>query len=143
MSRSLTYVELAEALKITPASASSAAATHVRPSLPFTRSQRFRRARRLALVHQDSHPVSPTDSPSDSPPDKLIKALEAHIETLRAQLAAAEARAEGLTAERNAERDAERAKAEKAIAEFVALAHKLATLASERARRPWWRRLAG
>ena len=37
--------------------------------------------------------------------------------------------------------EAERATAEKAIAEFAALAERLAALAEERSR-PWWRRLA-
>ena len=89
---SLTYAELAEALKITPESANRLA-----------RRKRWQRAKgndgrtRVAVpeeapVGQDSPPVSPTDSPTASPPDKLIKALEAHVETLKPQLAAAEAR---------------------------------------------------
>src|ERR1700722_11637340 len=149
MSRSLTYVELAEALKITPESANRLA-----------RRKRWQRAKgndgrtrvavpEEALVRQDSPPVSPTDSPMDSPPDKLIKALEAHVETLKAQLAAAEARidkqaddmvaydtayAAGLAAER-AKVEAERAKAERMIAEFAARdAQHAADLAGERAR---------
>jgi hypothetical protein len=92
MSRSLTYAEMAEALKITPESANRLA-----------RRKRWQRAKgndgrtrvavpEEALVRQDSPPVSPTDSQMDSPPDKLIKALEAHVETLKAQLSAAEAR---------------------------------------------------
>jgi hypothetical protein len=88
---------------------------------------------------------SPLDSPLDSPQDKLIKALEAHAATMKEQLAAAEARAEGLTAERDAERakvEAERTKADKAIAEFAALADALTRIAAERVR-PWWRRLTG
>jgi hypothetical protein len=48
-------------------------------------------------------------------------------------------------AERNArlaaELAAERAKSEKAVAEYAALADRLAELAAERERRPWWRRL--
>jgi hypothetical protein len=134
MSRSLTYAEMAEALKITPESANRLA-----------RRKRWQRAKgndgrtrvavpEEALVRLDSPPVSPTDSPMDSPPDKLIKALEAHVETLKAQLAAAEARidkqaddmvaydtayAAGLAAER-AKVEAERAKAERVIVEFAA-----------------------
>ena len=156
MSRSLTYAEMAEALKITPESANRLA-----------RRKRWQRAKgndgrtrvavpEEALVRQDSPPVSPTDSPMDSPPDKLIKALEAHVETLKAQLAAAGARidkqaddmvaydtayAAGLAAER-AKVEAERARTEKAIAAFAALAERLDTLAKERAR-PWWRRMVG
>jgi hypothetical protein len=38
---------------------------------------------------------------------------------------------------------AERAQTQKAIAAFAALAVRLDALAAERARRPWWRRLAG
>jgi hypothetical protein len=83
MSRSLTYAEMAEALKITPESANRLA-----------RRKRWQRAKgndgrtrvavpEEALVRLDSPPVSPTDSPMDSPPDKLIKALEAHVETLK------------------------------------------------------------
>ena len=41
-----------------------------------------------------------------------------------------------------AELDAGRTKAEKGIAELAGLAHRLTTLAAERAR-PWWRRLVG
>jgi hypothetical protein len=149
MSRSLTYAEMAEALKITPESANRLA-----------RRKRWQRAKgndgrtrvavpEEALVRQDSPPVSPTDSPMDSPPDRLIKALEAHVETLKAQLAAAEARidkqaddmvaydtayAAGLAAER-AKVEAERAKAERMIAEFAARdAQHAADLAGERAR---------
>jgi hypothetical protein len=149
MSRSLTYAEMAEALKITPESANRLA-----------RRKRWQRAKgndgrtrvavpEEALIRQDSPPVSPTDSPMDSPPDKLIKALEAHVETLKAQLAAAEARidkqaddmvaydtayAAGLAAER-AKVEAERAKAERMIAEFAARdAQHAADLAGERAR---------
>jgi hypothetical protein len=148
MSRSLTYAEMAEALKITPESANRLA-----------RRKRWQRAKgndgrtrvavpEEALVRQDSPPVSPTDSQMDSPPDKLIKALEAHVETLKAQLSAAEARidkqaddlvaydtayAAGLTAER-AKVEAERAKAERVIAEFAARdAQHVADLAAERA----------
>jgi hypothetical protein len=148
MSRSLTYAEMAEALKITPESANRLA-----------RRKRWQRAKgndgrtrvavpEEALVRQDSPPVSPTDSPMDSPPDKLIKALEAHVETLKAQFAAAEARidkqaddlvaydtayAAGLAAER-AKVEAERAKAERVIAEFAARdAQHAADLAAERA----------
>jgi hypothetical protein len=173
MSRSLTYAEMAEALKITPESANRLA-----------RRKRWQRAKgndgrtrvavpEEALVRQDSPPVSPTDSPMDSPPDKLIKALEAHVETLKAQLAAAEARidkqADDMVAYDTAYAAglaAERAKAERMIAEFAARdAQHAADLAGERARtekaiaafasladrldalanqrRPWWQRLVG
>ena len=91
----------------------------------------------------------------------LLHALEAHnatlkadVERLEALLAAAEARAErqaAAFAERDAQHaddlvderaktEAERAKADKALAEFSALADRLAALAEERSR-PWWRRI--
>jgi hypothetical protein len=138
---SLTYAELAEALKITPESANRLA-----------RRKRWQRAKgndgrtrvavpEEALVRQDSPLISPTDSPMDTPPDKLIKALEAHVETLKAQLAAAEARigkqADDMVAYDTAYAAglaAERAKAERMIAEFAARdAQHAADLAAERA----------
>ena len=157
---SLTYAELARALKITPESANRLA-----------RRKRWPRVRgndgktRISVPEEMlARPVSPPDSPSDrppvspgdSPPDKLIKALEAHVATLKEQLAAAEARidkqaddlvaydaayAAGLAAER-AKVEAERARTEKAIAAFASLAERLDAMAAERAK-PWWRRLAG
>jgi hypothetical protein len=50
-----------------------------------------------------------------------VPALEAHIATLKAELAA------------------ERERADKATADLVALAQRLAAIAAERAK-PWWRR---
>jgi len=150
---SLTYAELAEALKITPASANKLARRKRWPRVPGNDGKARVSAPDEALVRRDSPPpsppasprdvppVSPTDSPRDSPPDKLIKALEAHVETLKAQLAAAEARidkqaedlvaydaayAGGLAAER-AKVEAERAKAEQAIAAAEARAEKQAS----------------
>ncbi len=162
MSRSLTYAEMAEALKITPESANRLARRKRWPRVKGNDGKTRVAMPEQALVRQDSPPdsppVSPTDSPMDSPPDKLIKALEAHVETLKAQLAAAEARinkqaddlvaydtayAAGLAAER-AKVEAEQAKTERAIAAFSSLADRLdaLTAALER-RRPWWKRLAG
>jgi hypothetical protein len=46
-------------------------------------------------------------------------------------------------AQHAAELKAERPQTEKAIAAFASLAVRLDALAAERARRPWWRRLAG
>jgi hypothetical protein len=108
----------------------------------------------------------PVRTPSGRASDaSLIKALEAHV--AKEQLSAAEARAVAADAQRVAElvaeraradkqladlgaglaserarTEAERAKAEKAIAELVGLADRLAAIAEERAR-PWWRRLRG
>ena len=156
MSRSLTYAEMAEALKITPESANRLARRKRWPRVKGNDGRTRVAMPEEALVRQDSPPVSPlvsppvspTDSPMDSPPDKLIKALEAHVETLKAQLAAAEARidkqaddmvaydtayAAGLAAER-AKVEAERAKVERVIGEFAARdAQHAADLAGERA----------
>ena len=130
MSRSLTYAEMAEALKITPESANRLARRKRWPRVKGNDGRTRVAMPAEALVRQDSPPVSPPDSP----PDILIKALEAHVETLKAQLAAAEARidkqaddlveydrayAAGPTAER-AKVEAERAKAERVIADFAA-----------------------
>jgi hypothetical protein len=139
---SLTYAELAEALKITPASANKLARRRRWPRVPGNDGKARVSVPEDALVRRDilpdvsadSPPDSPLDVPPVSPPDKLIKALEAHVETLKAHLAAAEARidkqaddlvaydtayAAGLAAER-ARVEAERAKAERVTAEFAA-----------------------
>jgi hypothetical protein len=153
---SLTYAELAEALKITPASANKLARRRRWPRVPGNDGKARVSVPEEVLVRRDSppdspldvHPVSPPLSPPPSPPDNLIKALEAHVETLKAQLAAAEARidkqaddmvaydtayAAGLAAER-AKVEAERARAERMIAEFAARdAQHAAELKSEQA----------
>ena len=142
MSRSLTYAELAAALKITPESANRLARRKRWPRVKGNDGRTRVAAPEDALIRQDS----PLDNPLDSPPDMLIKALEAHVETLKAQLAAAEARAEGLMADLASERakvEAERTRADKAIAEFAALADALTRIAAERVRPWWWRWLAG
>jgi hypothetical protein len=149
MSRSLTYAEMAEALKITPESANRLARRKRWPRVKGNDGRTRVAMPEEALVRQDSPLVSPlvspTDSPMDSPPvsppDKLIKALEAHVETLKAQLAAAEARigkqaedlvaydaayAAGLSAER-AKVEAERAKADQALAAAESRAEKQAS----------------
>jgi hypothetical protein len=138
---SLTYAELAEALKITPASANKLARRKRWPRVPGNDGRARISVPEDVLVRRDNPPDSPLDvppvspqvSPPPSPPDNLIKALEAHVETLKAQLAAAEARiskqaddliaydtayADGLAAER-AKVEAEKAKAERMIAEFA------------------------
>ena len=89
MSRSLTYAEMAEALKITPESANRLGRRKRWPRVKGNDGRTGVAMPEEALVRQDSPPVSPlvsppvspTDSPMDSPPDKLIKALEAHVET--------------------------------------------------------------
>ena len=156
MTRSLTYAEMAEALKIRPQSANRLAR---RKRWPRVKGNDGRT--RVAVPEEELvRPADPPVSPTASPPDKLIKALEAHVETLKAQLAVAEARlaatearAEKLTAEladrdgalasERAKVEAERTKADKAIAEFAALADALTRIAAERVRPRWWRWLAG
>ena len=122
---SLTYAELAEALKVTPASANKLARRRRWPRVPGNDGKARVSVPEEALVRQDS----PPDSPVDSPQDKLIKALEAHVETMKVQLEA-----------RSAELVAERATTARAIAAFSTLVERLDALAAERAR-PWWRRL--
>jgi len=141
MSRSLTYTELAAALKITPESANRLARRKRWPRVKGNDGRTRVAVPEEALVRQDS----PPDSPLESPPDTLIKALEAHVETLKAQLAAAETRlaaADARDAQHVADLAAERAQTQKAIAEFAELADALTRIAAERVR-PWWRRLAG
>lgn len=107
-----------------------------------------------AQAHEPGdRPVTPRSSPGRKPVGAAtIKALSAHVETMKQQLAAAEARAEKLAAEltdrdgalasERAKVEAERTKADKAIAEFAALADALTRIAAERVR-PWWRQLVG
>jgi hypothetical protein len=138
---SLTYAELAEALKITPASANKLARRKRWPRVPGNDGKARVSVPEDALVRRDSPPDSPLDVPPVSPPDNLIKALEAHVETLKAQLAAAEARidkqADDMVAYDTAYAAglaAERAKAERMIAEFAARdAQHAAELKSEQA----------
>jgi hypothetical protein len=147
---SLTYAELAEALRITPASANKLARRRRWPRIPGNDGKARVAVPEEALVRRDIPPDvsadippdSPLDVPPVSPPDKLIKALEAHVETLKAQLAAAEARidkqADDMVAYDTAYAAglaAERAKAERMTAEFAARdAQHAADLAGERAR---------
>jgi flagellar biosynthesis/type III secretory pathway protein FliH len=144
--RSLTYAEMAGALKITPESANRLARRKRWPRVKGNDGRTRVAVPEEALVRQDSPPDNPPaspmvnlpDSPMDSPPDK---ALEAHIETLKAQLAEEKARAEkqadDLVAYDTAYAAglaAERAKAERLIAEFAARdAQHVADLAAERA----------
>ena len=70
----------------------------------------------------------------------LVTALCEHVQTLQAELADEKARAIGAEAQLA---DAN-ARADKAIAALGTLADKIAKLAEERTRRPWWKRaLAG
>ena len=150
---SLTYAELGELLKITPASANKLARRRRWPRVPGNDGKARVSVPEDALVRRDSPPDSPKDSPQDvppvSPPDNLIEALEAHVATLLTQLAAAEARlgaadvreAQYLTREAQyvADLSAERARTEKAIDASAALADQLAAMVAD-SRRGWWAR---
>jgi hypothetical protein len=151
---SLTYAELAEALKITPASANKLARRRRWPRVPGNDGKARVSVPEEALVRRDS----PPDVPPVSPPDNLIKSLQARVENLIAELAGArgelggvrealgEARARAdaadtRAAEIAADLAAEKARAGRAIEAFADLADRLDQLAE--ARRPWWRRIAG
>ena len=85
MIRSLTYAELAEALRITPESANRLAR---RKRWPRTKGNDGRvrvTVPELALVRPDS----PPDSPGVSPPDNPVHALQAQIARLEGELAGA------------------------------------------------------
>jgi hypothetical protein len=119
MSRSLTYAEMAEALKITPESANRLARRKRWPRVKGNDGRTRVAMPEEALVRQDSPPVRP--------PDKLIKALVAHVETLKAQLAEAAARVEkqaeelvGYDSAYAAGLAGERAKVEKLATELAA-----------------------
>jgi hypothetical protein len=141
---SLTYAELAAALKITPESANRLARRKRWARVKGNDGRTRVSVPEEALVRPDSPqdslldrpPVSPGDVPMDNGP--VIKALEAHVATLREQLAGAETREAGLAGELSAERERTNA----ALAAFSALADRLDALAEARSR-PWWRRLVG
>jgi hypothetical protein len=149
----LTYADAAVQLGVTPEAARRRAIRGKWARLPGNDGRT-----RVRLPDHWSSQGTPDVRPDNS---ALVQALEAHVatlkgenETLKSQLAAAETRViaaearAGKQAAEFAERNAkladalasERAKTEKAIAEFVALARRLAELAEEQ-RRPWWKRL--
>jgi hypothetical protein len=137
---SMTYAELAAALKITPASANKLARRRRWDRRPGNDGRVRVQVPEEALVRPDTPtdvlPPRPPDSPRDSPQDSLIKALEGHVATLKEQLAASE----GRLAAAAADLEGERARADKAISAFASLADRLDQLAAERAW-PWWQRL--
>jgi|SRR5271165_1863224 len=153
---SLTYAELAEALKITPASANKLARRRRWPRVPGNDGKARVSVPEEALVRRDSPPASPVDVPPVSPPDNPVHAEIARLERelagargelagVREALGEARARAdaaEARSAELSADLAAERATTAKAIAAYAALAEPLEALAARRAK-PWWRRLAG
>ena len=147
---SLTYAELAESLKITPASANRLARRRRWPRVPGNDGKTRVSVPDEALVRPDVPLVSPMDSPPDVPPANAVHALLAQVARLEGELvgvreALVEARARADAAEaRSAEHAvglvAERTKTEKAIEAFSALADRLDARAAERAK-PWWKRL--
>ena len=150
MSRSLTYAELAKALKITPESANRLAR---RKRWPRVKGNDGRT--RVAVPEDFCPPDSPGDglnSPGDKPPDSApdnpvhaqIARLEGELAGMREALAEARARAGAAEASAEAAQaraDAEAAKTAQAIAAFAQLAQRLEAMAAQRAIKPWWRRL--
>jgi hypothetical protein len=145
---SLTYAELAEALRITPASANKLARRRRWPRLMGNDGKARVTVPEDALVGPDAPPPSPGDSPLDvppvSPPDNRVHELQAQVARLEGELigvreALGEARARATvaaarSAELGADLAAEKAKTDKAISAFAALAERLDALAAELAR---------
>jgi hypothetical protein len=162
MPRSLTYAEIAEALRITPESANRLARRKRWPRVKGNDGRTRVAVPEEALVRPDSPPVSPGDrppntpaAPSDNPVHAQIARLDrelahAQIARMEGELAGmrealAEARARASAAEAQAESaearaGEESAKTARAIAAFGQLAQRLEQLAAERAIEPWWRR---
>jgi flagellar biosynthesis/type III secretory pathway protein FliH len=160
MSRSLTYAEIAEALRITPESANRLARRKRWPRMKGNDGRTRVAVPEEALVRPDSPPANPGDSPSDSPPaaspDNPVHAqiarldrelahaqiarMEGELAGMREALAEARARASaaGARAEAaEARASEESAKTARAIAAFDQLAQRLEAMAE--ARRPsWW-----
>jgi hypothetical protein len=137
---SLTYAELAKALKIAPASANRLARRKRWTRLKGNDGKVRVAVPEDALVRADSPPVSPMgispDYPQAIPPDnpahaRLVTALENHIKTLQGEN-------EALRNELVAEQD----RSMRTLAAFASLAERLDVLAAERSH-PWWRWLVG
>ena len=94
---SLTYAEIAEALKITPESANRLARRKRWPRIKGNDGRTRVAVPEEALVRPDSPSVSPGDGPPDSPPDNPVHAqiarLEGELAGTREALAEARARA--------------------------------------------------
>lgn len=155
MIRSLTYAELAKALKIKPESATRLAMRKhwqrtkgndgkVRVTVPEDVLVR-------ADDHPDSHPDDHPDSHPDNQHDNPVHALQAQIARLEGELTGAreticEARARADAAEARiadyaVELAAERTKTSKAIEAFSGLADRLDALAAAHQRQPFLVRL--
>jgi hypothetical protein len=137
----LTYAEIAEALKIAPASAYRLALRRHWPRAKGNDGKTRVAVPDEALTrHSDSPSYSHSDSHGDSHSDShlTIARLEGELKGLHEALVEARARAE----QANTQLAAESARADKAIQAFADLADRLDVLAADRAR-PWWRRLTG
>jgi hypothetical protein len=155
---SLTYAELAEALRITPASANKLARRRRWPRIPGNDGKARVSVPEDALVPRDvptdSPPPSPLDVPPVGPPDNQVHELQALVARLERELAGVhgelsgvrealdEARAragaaEARSSELSADLAAARTATTKAIAAYAALAEPLEALAAERSRSLW------
>jgi hypothetical protein len=120
----LTYAEIAEALKIAPASAYRLA---LRRRWPRTKGNDGKTRVDVPDEALTRHCDSTSDSHSDS--HLTIARLEGELKGLREAMIEARARA-----------DAAESRAAEAISAFGTLAERLESIAAERAR-PWWRRI--
>jgi hypothetical protein len=151
MSRSLTYAELAEALRITPASANRLARRKRWPRAKGNDGRTRVAVPEEAFVRPDSPPANPVHAQIARLDRELAHAQIARMEgelagmrealvEARTRASAAEARVGGAEARaESAEARAgeERAKTAQAIAAFEQLAQRLEQLAAERATEPW------
>ncbi len=141
MIQSLTYAELAEALRITPESANRLARRRRWPRSLGNDGKVRVTVPEGVLVRADSPPVSPPDCPPVNPVHALqarIAGLEGELTGVRMALAEARARADAAEARHAYERD----QADRAREQLAAVADRLMALAINQ-RRPWWRRLVG
>ncbi len=139
---SLTYAEIATALRITPESANRLARRKRWPRVKGNDGKARVSVPEEALVRPDSPPASPMDSPPDNPVHAQLARLEGELAGVREALIEARARAnaaEARSAELATDLDAERARTGRAIEALAALADRIDMLAA--ARRTWWRRL--
>jgi hypothetical protein len=152
MSRSLTYAEIAEALRITPESANRLARRKRWPRVKGNDGRTRVAVPEEAFVRPDSPPVSPVHAQIARLDRELAHAQIARMEgelaglrealaEARARTSAAEARASAAEARVEAAEgraSEESAKTTQAIAAFEALARRLEAMAE--AKRPsWWR----
>jgi hypothetical protein len=125
----LTYAEAAERLNVSP-HAARAKATRMGWRKQMGNDGRARILVALEPRAPDEHPMSTRSSGARKGVDpQLARALEGQVEALKSENATLKDQLAH-----------ERTRADRAIAEFSALAERLAALAEERAM-PWWQRL--